>query len=295
MSGMRRLLETSDRNTFITSIDPRTRIILLVLLATLSIVLDNPMSLLGIFTVVMFLYLFSRLSLEKLGVLFFLLIVGVWGMMLSQALFYSHMPRTVVFTVIPPGFPVIGKLTNGVYLYKEGFRHGAVQSLRFAVTLTFGLLVAWTSQPHQLLMAMVKLKIPYKLAFMTITGIRFLPLIIEESSTVITAQRLRKYNHFSFSKIIKATFHTLSPILANCVRRSTTLSLSIESRAFSASAERTFLTELKYKKIDILVLVVTGSILITSLIIKLTYWLYTTGIYYSSSFRGIYEIANRYL
>ena len=292
MFGINRLIEISDRDNFAARMDPRTKIIFLVLVATVVVILDNPRSLLALFLLAMLVYFSSRLSLQKFVVLFLFLSLGIWGIMLSQALFYSQMPRTVILTVIKPEFPVIGRLTNGVYLYEEGFRHGAIQSLRYAITLTFGLFTAWTTEPHKLLTAMVKLKTPYKLAFMTTTGIRFLPLIIRESTTVITAQRLRKYSLLSFLRIIKTAFHTLSPVLSNCIRRSNLLSTSIESRAFSMNLEsRSSIRKLTFGKSDYVVLGIAGMMLLTILIFKAAYWLYITGICYSSGFRGIYEIA----
>lgn len=295
MFRIRKMLEVSDKNTFVARMDPRTKIILLVLLATMSVVLENPKPLVTLLVIVIFVYLSARLSLDKHRILLLFLGVGVWGMMFSQALFYSQMPRTVIVTVISPDVPVIGSLTNGIFLYKEGFNYGATQSLRLAITLTFGLLVAWTSEPHDLLTALVKLRVPYSLSFMAITGIRFLPLIMEEASTVITAQRLRKYNTFQFLRVINTALQTLTPILANCIRRAGVLSMSMESRAFSGSTKRSFLKGLRYKRSDFVVMGIGGFVLITLLVFKVFYWLYLTGLYHTSYFRGVYEIVCKYL
>ena len=295
MSGIKRMFDVIDENTFLARMDPRTKIVVLVLLSTISIILDNPKSLLSVFVLVSFFCFFSKLSWDKLRILLLFLGVGVWGMMISQALFYSQMPRTVILTIISPEAPVIGRLTNGIFLYKEGFNYGAIQSLRFAITLTFGLVVAWTSEPHDLLTALVKLRVPYRLSFMTTTGIRFLPMIIEEASTVITAQRLRKYNPYRFFGIARTALYTLTPILANCIRRAGILSMSIESRAFAGSSKRSFLKGLKYKRSDFWIMGIGGLVLVTLVMFKFLYWFYLIGIYRSSCFRDIYEIASRYL
>lgn len=60
------------------------------------------------------------------------LLLGLWGSISSQALFFAQNPRTPLFMLISPDFPFLGSLTGGLYIYREGIIYGAVQGMRTA-------------------------------------------------------------------------------------------------------------------------------------------------------------------
>jgi energy-coupling factor transport system permease protein len=72
-----------------------------------------------------------------------LLLLGLWGSMFSQALFFAQTPRTPVMVLLEPGAGILGSFTGGIAVYREGILYGAVQGLRSAIMLTAGLLVCW--------------------------------------------------------------------------------------------------------------------------------------------------------
>ena len=74
----------------------------------------------------------ARTSIYKWQVLAILLLLGLWGSMFSQALFFAQTPRTPLFVIIEPTMPVLGQITGGLYIYREGVIYGAVQGLRSA-------------------------------------------------------------------------------------------------------------------------------------------------------------------
>ena len=156
-------------------------------------------------------------------------------------------------------------MTGGVQVYREGFLHGAIQSLRFNTTLTFGCFIIWSTQPRDLLLAFVKLRVPYNLAFMVTTSLHYIPLITAESRNVILSQRLRgfRYLQFNLLAVIRGLLNSFRPILTNNIRRSTHLGEAVESRAFSpdiVGKQRTYLRSLKMQPQDI-ALITAGSII----------------------------------
>lgn len=60
MSGIKRMFDVIDEKTFLARMDPRTKIVVLVLLSTISIILDNPKSLLSVFVLVSFFCFFFK-------------------------------------------------------------------------------------------------------------------------------------------------------------------------------------------------------------------------------------------
>ncbi len=228
-------------DTWVHQLDVRTKLAALVCCAVLVVLLDSPRTLYLLFCTTLVLHGIARASWARWRVLLLFVMLGIWGSMISQALFYGQEPRTVVACLLSPAVPLIGTLTGGVYIYREGLEYGAVQALRSASMLSMGLLISWTSDPRQLLRSFLAWKMPYELAFMLITGLRFLPVIFQETAVVLTAQRLRGFEplrSLAPRRLIQTAFQTLFPILARTLRRAVTLAFSVESRGFGRAVHR---------------------------------------------------------
>ncbi|MDD4305061.1 MAG: energy-coupling factor transporter transmembrane component T [Methanosarcina sp.] len=297
MIGARSIAEPTIKNTVIHRIDPRAKILILISTAFIAVALDNPKTMFLLFLTVLFGFALARMPAIKIKTLALLLIFLIWGTVYSQALFYSQLPRTVIFTIISPDFPVLGWLTNGgLFIYEEGFHHGAIQGLRSASILSLGLLMCWTTDSRDMLNGLVGLRVPYSVAFMVVTAVRFLPIIITEIATVITVQRLRGFNPKRIgSGMVKTLLNILTPTLANCVRRTGTLAVSIQSRAFRSNLNRTYLKNLRFSDVDKIMIAIFVFAAISIVVIKFLYNMYTSGIYYTSDLRPVYAIARGYL
>ena len=139
--SVRQLWEGCDAAVWARNLDGRTKLLILFLVAVLAIVVDNPRTLFLLFTATLLLHLSARTSIYKWQVLAILLLLGLWGSMFSQALFFAQTPRTPLFVIIEPTMPVLGQITGGLYIYREGVIYGAVQGLRSAMMLSLGLFV----------------------------------------------------------------------------------------------------------------------------------------------------------
>ena len=106
------------------------------------------------------------MSLERWKLLSLFVLLGMWGTMMSQALFYNQEPRTILACLVPPLTPLVGALTGGVFVYREGLEYGAVQALRSGSMMAAGLLLVWTSDSRSLLRSLIAWKLPYELSFM---------------------------------------------------------------------------------------------------------------------------------
>ncbi len=282
------------------NLHPHTKIVLLAIVSCLVILLDSPIALCVCFLVSLGLQASIPPSWRQLRLLILFIGLGTWGLVYSQAIFYNQVPRTVIFTLVHADTPVVGVLTGGIHLYREGLFHGAVQSLRFNTTLTISCFIIWTTQPRDLLLAFVKLRVPYSLAFMVTTGLRYIPLIGSEAKTVIRSQRLRgfRYLRLNVLQVISGILNSLRPILTNNIRRATHLSEAVESRAFSpdtAAERRTSLRELKTRGRDVILTAVLVLCLLGVICLKGVYFLYANGIYYASWLRGAYSFVREVL
>ena len=290
MFKARDIAEPETGNTIIHNIDPRAKVAVLFAMSLLVVSVDNEKILLFLFLIPVFAYPAARLSASKYWIAFILIAVSLWGTIFSQALFYREWPRTIILPLIPRELPLLGKITGGLYVYKEGFLYGLIQGLRFSAMTAAGLLLCWTTAPQKMLLGLVRLKIPYGIAFMAITAIRFLPILLAEIFIVIEAQRLKGFNPLKLKGLFKGVMNTLAPVLANSVRRAGVLAASVESRAFRAYPDRTYLKELRYNAVDFGITAISLIVSAGVAAIKSLYGLYAGEILYISGLRWVYEI-----
>lgn len=290
--SVRQLWEGTDAASWAQRLNGRTKLLLLFLFAILMITVDNPRTLFVLFSFTLLLHIVARTSIYKWKVLAVLLLLGLWGSMFSQALFYAQTPRSPLFVIISPEAGILGQLTGGLYVYREGILYGAVQGLRSASMLTLGLLVCWTSDPRQLLQAMLAWRLSPQLAFMLVTAIRFLPVLAAETGEIITALQLRSDSQRGRTAVLRHLPYIAKPLLARCLRRAQTLALSVVSRGFflAGARKRKEVWALSERSacaaLAVLVVAVVSS--------KLLYLLSEQGFYFGV-FRQIYDWTVLYL
>lgn len=288
----RQLWEGTDAASWAQRLNGRTKLLVLFLFAILMITVDNPRTLFVLFSFTLLLHIVARTSIYKWKVLAVLLLLGLWGSMFSQALFYAQTPRSPLFVIISPEAGILGQLTGGIYVYREGILYGAVQGLRSASMLTLGLLVCWTSDPRQLLQAMLAWRLSPQLAFMLVTAIRFLPVLAAETGEIITALQLRSDSQRGRTAVLRHLPYIAKPLLARCLRRAQTLALSVVSRGFflAGARKRKEVWALSERSacaaLAVLVVAVVSS--------KLLYLLSEQGFYFGV-FRQIYDWTVLYL
>ncbi|WP_293687443.1 energy-coupling factor transporter transmembrane protein EcfT [uncultured Phascolarctobacterium sp.] len=288
----RQLWEGTDAASWAQRLNGRTKLLVLFLFAILMITVDNPRTLFVLFSFTLLLHIVARTSIYKWKVLAVLLLLGLWGSMFSQALFYAQTPRSPLFVIISPEAGILGQLTGGLYVYREGILYGAVQGLRSASMLTLGLLVCWTSDPRQLLQAMLAWRLSPQLAFMLVTAIRFLPVLAAETGEIITALQLRSDSQRGRTAVLRHLPYIAKPLLARCLRRAQTLALSVVSRGFflAGARKRKEVWALSERSacaaLAVLVVAVVSS--------KLIYLLSEQGFYFGV-FRQIYDWTVLYL
>ena len=217
----------------------------------------------------------------------------VWGLMFSQGLFYNKYPRTIFIQILPPG----AIFSQGLNVYYQGIHYGLVQSLRLLAVLFTGYAVCFTTSPDQFFRGLTAMRVPFSLAFMAVTAIRFIPLVAQEFATVRAAMRLKGYRPFRHG--LRDTLMTevagLRPILAGTIRRSEEVALTIITRGFDLKGSRTSLHEERLSAggwtgiafVFILTLFLTSC--------KTLFWFYQLQIFYHPALRWTYHIARNWL
>jgi len=268
--------------------DPRTKIISLASTGILMVVLDSPIMLSCYFLAVFCLTASSIRSWKKFGVFTSILVIGTWATIYSQAIFYDRFPRTALFT-----------LAGNVHFYREGIVHGIIQSLRFNTSISIGYFVISTTQAKDLLVGLIKLRVPYGLAFMTTIAVQYIPLVFSDTKAVIQSQKLRGFRYFQLNifRTFAGFLNAIRPILTGNIRRATNLSQVIESRGFSAdnTNRHIALRGLSLDRIDVAFILIQFIFLTSVVILKILYFLYANGIFFASWLRPVYTFTKEVL
>lgn len=289
------VLSEARGTAWLAELDPRVKLAWLAWVSTLSVLLERTPALVVLFACAALPTAAIRMRPAAWLTVFALLALLVWSTLLSQALFYSELPRTVLVRLIPP-FEWAGHQWAGLSLSREGALYGLAQSLRLLSVMLAGLAVCLSTSPERLLAALGRLRVPVAVGFTTVTALRFMPLLVDELATVRRAQRLRGYTAKKLGRsTLGSEMAVFYPVLAAGLRRATTLAASVASRGFDPLGRRTYYPPLRITRVEWGLLAALAATWLAIAVTKFLYWLYLAELYYRPSLRGLYDFARLWL
>ncbi len=148
-----------------------------------------------------------------------------------------------------------------------GMTRGMVLITLSAVASLFILLIEVT----ELVEGMTLMKIPYPLALTCGLAIVYIPILLNDLSTIAEAQKARGHRLDKggrFSRL-KASSSLLLPAINCAYVRASNIADSMNSRAFGAKPKRTVLVVRKFKKMDWYFLALNSAVLAAGILVKL--------------------------
>lgn len=234
-----------------TKIDPRTRIVMVFLISSVSVIIKDvaSMSLLFCFTVFMCIYLRIPLlsSMKKL-----------------RKLWYFFFVLALVQSVFTSGGEVLFKVANLKILTTAGLESGVSVILRMAI-IVFSALIIASAPAMDIIYGLIAMKLPYEIAYMVLLAIKFLPLFREEFSDSITAIQLAGADLEKIPIRQKLSLYTyiFTPTVIKALKRARYISVSMECRGFRAYSSRTSYCKLRMGKTDYLSILVTAAVAVS--------------------------------
>jgi len=102
------------------------------------------------------------------------------------------------------------------------------------------LLLTWTTDIHDLMVGLVHVKVPYKLAFAVFAALRFVPLVANEVDAVRAAHSIRgRATKNPIANISLRWQRYLFAVLVNSLRKGEELAVAAECRGFGLARART--------------------------------------------------------
>lgn len=154
-------------------------------------------------------------------------------------------------------------------IYDEGLNSALNILLRIINLITLSSLLTLTTKPTDLSNGLESIASPLKIigvnvsifSMMVSIALRFIPTLINEANRILKAQASRgvDFQEGSLNDKVKQIVSLLIPMFVISYRRAGDLANAMEARGYIPGAERSKLNELKYRFIDIIVLI--GAIL----------------------------------
>ncbi len=230
-------------------LDPRTKFLSTLVIFLAALLFTDIYSLLLIFLVQLPMVIVARIQREWLK--------SIRGMTLLSVIIFAS------------NFLVYISASNWVITYNALILAIAI-TFRFVILVTSFSIFFLTTSPDDLSLALEKSHVPYDICFAFTSAIRFIPVLANESQTILDAQRSRglELDKGNIIARVKNYVPVLVPLIIGAIRRSFELADAMEVKAFNAKEKRTSLISLDMRNIDYIVLIVSVVCLILVVYVK---------------------------
>ena len=150
----------------------------------------------------------------------------------------------------------------GVVITAEGVVRAIFMVLRILMLITGTFLLTYTTSPialtdglESLLSPLKVIRVPvHELAMMMCIALRFIPTLIEETDKIMSAQKARGADFESGSLIsrVKALVPILVPLFISAFRRADELATAMECRCYQGGTGRTKMKILRFHRGDVM-------------------------------------------
>lgn len=253
-----------DKGTVIHKLSPFAKLGWAVALFVLALIFNHPVYFLLLFLSTLPFVAVSRVWREWAEAMKFALYLCLAVIIINALVsnYGSHILWQAVFRV-----PVLGTPTVTL----EALLFGVGMSLRLLAIISALTVLTLATNPDDIMLAMIKMKLPYKSVLVTSLSTRFIPAIIDDAERIGDVQRSRGLELDGGNLIQRVRRHSgiLIPLLSNSLDRTVQVAEAMESRAFGVLEKRAFFKELRLSKIDALAVACSFSALILGAIVRL--------------------------
>ena len=169
-------------------------------------------------------------------------------------------------------------IREGWIITWEGIERAVKMMLRITLLITGTFLLTYTTSPmaltdglELLLNPLKKLKVPvHEMTLMMSMALRFIPTLIEETDKIMSAQKARGADFETGSLIDRAKelLPILVPLFVSSFRRADELAVAMESRCYHGGEGRTRMKQLRFAAADIAALLLGAVFLAGILVMK---------------------------
>ena len=255
------------RHSVFSHLDVRAKLALLAVATFLAFLWDSPAMTGALALVVVIFCLVAGIQasyLRRFGLImlpFFAFLLATHGFL------NTYVGRTSLWSAPESWWLVGGRLRLTV----EGLLYGLTVIFRTVTLVLVIPLVIFTTELDELIVGLVRIRVPYKVAFVLASTLRFVPLFLGEIQGIVEAQRLRglEVERMSLMQRLRIYSRIAVPLILGALVRSQQIEVVLASRAFSGSPERTYLHEVSMRPADRAVLAGAGALAVGAVLARL--------------------------
>lgn len=243
------LIQYIPGETFFHRLDPRSKIIFMLLVTSFILILKSLWVAGAVLLTLIALWFLAGLPfsmLKGLGKAVFSILVFLF---IVQSILYPG-KTILIHPIIPRFVPLIGGKGK---IALEGVLFGALLSLRVLAMVIVLPLVSMTTPVHLFALGLVRMGLPYRLAYTATTALNLIPILQAEANVIVDAQRLRAFQVFEKGKFLdklKAYPSLVTPLVIGAMRRAQLIAVAMDSRAFGAPRARTYIQDIQMRAVD---------------------------------------------
>jgi energy-coupling factor transport system permease protein len=230
--------------TFFHQLDPRSKIIFMVLISTAIFAIQNMYVAILALALMVVLWGVARLPVQTVISFLKALLPVFFFLLLVQAILYPG-DVILVHPLIPRFIPWIGGMGQ---ITLEGILFAVLLMLRLLAMVILLPLVTMTTPVHIFALGMVRMGLPYSLAYTTTAALNLVPILQNEANVIVDAQRLRAMQTFEKGRMLdklKAYPALVTPLVIGAMRHAQLMSVAMDSRAFGANKNRTYIEDIQ--------------------------------------------------
>ena len=168
--------------------------------------------------------------------------------------------------------PQIILYLKGLEITANSITFGFTIGFRILCFLLYSLLFVATTDPTDFILSLIiQLKLSPKIGFGTLAGYRFIPLLTTEYQNIYDAHKIRGVKEKSglIAKVKRFKKYAV-PLMVSATRKAQRVAIAMDSKCFYAFPKRTYLRDVRVRKIDIIYIILFTVLCITifSVLIK---------------------------
>jgi energy-coupling factor transport system permease protein len=272
-------LNTVNRDSFFSRLDFRPKLFMVVIVSIVAFFWESPLLLFFLAVIVIAACLLAGVKWRYIRtnliimIPFYILLLFTHGFFNREYVmalkgYESASELSKIFT-IPENWVLIG----GAYLTWEGLAYGLSVIFKTMIFMLIIPLAVFTTDVNNMIVGLVKAKVPYKIAFIFSSTLRFFPLLIQEFMSIVEAQRLRGLDPGKMGVIQRVRMYArvAVPLILGAMVKSQQLEVVLQSKAFSGSPNRTYLYDSVLNPPDYALIVFFTIFFIAAVFLMVTY------------------------
>jgi len=136
----------------------------------------------------------------------------------------------------------------GPFVYTvEGLTVRASSAARIVNVILSSMLFVWVTNPRDFVTGLVRLGLPYRIAFTIFVGLNYIPIMTDEMRFITEAQTLRGLRRDrSLAGLVRQYRSFLIAVLLRSLRKAQITAFALDSKGFGAYPERTYLNPFRW-------------------------------------------------